>query len=98
MTRADQAPLAYSLSAVAAVIYVVAAVCLTIGNRARRVAICACSIELLGVIGIGALSYAEPALFSDRTVWSHFGQGYGYLPVVLPILGLWWLLRTRPNA
>ncbi|MBP8919485.1 MAG: hypothetical protein R2719_11525 [Micropruina sp.] len=92
-----KAPLAYGLSATAAVIYLVATVCLAIGDRARRVAILACSVELAGVLIVGAISYAVPALFPDRTVWSHFGQGYGYLPLVLPIAGLWWLLRNRPG-
>jgi len=27
-------------------------------------------------------------------VWSGFGQGYGYVPLVLPFLGLLWLWRT----
>lgn len=92
-----KAPLAYGLSVTAAVIYLVATVCLAIGDRARRVAILACSVELAGVLIVGAISYAVPALFPDRTVWSHFGQGYGYLPLVLPIAGLWWLLRNRPG-
>ena len=52
-------------------------------------------IELVGVIGIGAFSYLAPEDFPDATVWSHFGQGYGFVPVVLPVLGLLWLRRTR---
>ncbi len=90
--HADKAPLAYSLSATAAIIYIVATVCLILGRSARAIAIAACSVELVGVLAIGALSYAIPDLFPDRTVWSHFGQGYGYIPLVLPIAGLWWLL------
>ena len=95
LSDASRAPLAYGLSAVAAVIYIVATVCLALGDRARRVAIAACSIELAGVLVVGAASYAAPDLFPDKTVWSHFGQGYGYLPLLLPIVGLWWLLRPR---
>ena len=34
-------------------------------------------------------------LFNEATVWSHFGQGYGYIPLILPFLGLFWLLRHR---
>lgn len=94
---ADRAPLAYSLSAVAAVIYLLATTCFVIGNRARTVAIAACAVEAVGVLVVGAASYLVPDLFPDQTVWSHFGQGYGYLPLVLPFLGLWWLLRTRPR-
>jgi len=27
-------------------------------------------------------------------VWSNFGSGYLFIPLVLPIVGLWWLRRT----
>jgi hypothetical protein len=27
-------------------------------------------------------------------VWSGYGEGYGFLPLVLPVLGLWWLRRS----
>lgn len=91
--HASRAPLAYSLSALAAVIYLVATTCLITGHRA--VAVAACAIELAGVITVGALSYALPELFPDRTVWSHFGQGYAFLPAVLPVIGLYWLLFVR---
>ncbi len=90
--NAEKAPLAYSLSALAALIYIVATICLALGDRARRIAIIACSIELAGVLIVGTLSYLATDLFPDRTVWSHFGQGYGYIPLVLPVLGLWWLI------
>ncbi len=91
-TAAGKAPLAYTLSALAALIYLVATACLAIGDPARVVAIVACSIELVGVMVVGTLSYVATELFPDRTVWSHFGEGYGYLPLALPLLGLWWLL------
>lgn len=96
-TDAEAAPFAYTLSLVAAVIYLVATTCLLLGGRrAWRVALVACSVELLGVLAIGTLSYVDTELFPDRTVWSHFGQGYGFLPLVLPFLGLAWLRSTRP--
>ena len=88
-----KAPIAYALSAVAAVLYVVATGCLIAGNRARRLAIAACGVELAGVLVVGTLSYIHTATFPDRTVWSHFGQGYGFIPLVLPVIGLWWLVR-----
>lgn len=98
-TEADEAPFAYSLSLFAAVVYLVATTCLLRGGeRAWRVAVVACSVELVGVLVVGTLSYVDPALFPDRTVWSHFGQGYGYLPLVLPFAGLAWLRHTRPGA
>lgn len=97
-TDADRAPLAYSLSLFAAVVYLVATSCLLLGGRAGwQVALIAVSIELLGVLSVGALSYAAPDLFPDKTVWSHFGQGYAFLPLVLPFLGLAWLRSTRPQ-
>lgn len=96
-TDPDRAPLAYTLSLVAAVIYLVATTCLLLGGRRGwQLAGVAVVIELLGVLGVGALSYAAPELFPDRTVWSHFGQGYAFFPLVLPIAGLAWLRRTRP--
>lgn len=95
-THFSQAPLAYLLSAFAAVVYVVATVCLARGNRtSRRIATVSIVVELVGVLAVGALSLARPDLFPDATVWSDFGQGYGYVPAVLPLLGLWWLRSTR---
>ncbi|TDB79253.1 hypothetical protein E1182_13270 [Micromonospora sp. KC721] len=95
-TRFDEAPVAYLLSALAALVYIVAAVGLArAGHAARRVALACCSVELAGVLGVGVLSLVDPALFPDETVWSGFGVGYGYVPLVLPVLGLLWLWRTR---
>ncbi len=97
-TDAGRAPLAYSLSLVAAVIYLVATTCLLLGGRrAWLVACMACSIELLGVLLVGTLSYVATDLFPDKTVWSHVGQGYGFLPLVLPFAGLAWLRANRPT-
>lgn len=87
----ERAPLAYLLSAVAAAVYLLATVALATSRFAlARVTIV---VEAAGVIVVGALSYLVPDLFPDRTVWSHFGSGYGYLPLVLPFLGLWWVHR-----
>lgn len=99
-TRFDEAPVAYALSAFAAVVYVLATVALAMGGRTSwRVAVAACSIELAGVLIVGTLSLADPAAFPDATVWSAFGRGYGFVPLVLPIVGLYWLRRTaRANA
>lgn len=92
----DRAPLAYILSALAAVIYIVATVGMIRGDRrSTRIALLACTVELVGVLVVGALSYAVPSAFPDKTVWSHFGSGYGYVPLFLPMLGIWWLNRVR---
>ncbi len=90
-TQFRQAPVAYLLSALSAVIYVVATVALA--RSARTVAVVCCSIELLGVLVIGTASLVDRAAFPKATVWSWYGIGYGFVPLVLPILGLLWLRR-----
>ena len=93
-TRFDEAPVAYLLSAFAAVVYVIATVALARGGRTgRRTATVALSVELLGVLVVGTLSLADRAAFPDETVWSAYGRGYVFLPLVLPVLGLLWLRR-----
>lgn len=95
-TKFSDAPIAYLLSAVAAIIYCAATFALAKATAvSRKVATTAIAIELVGVIGVGIFSYAAPDDFPDATVWSHFGQGYGFIPLVLPVLGLLWLRRTR---
>ena len=97
-TRYDEAPLAYLLSALAGAIYVVATITLARGTRtSRRVATVAILVELVGVLTVGLLSILDRAAFPRATVWSDFGSGYGFVPLVLPILGLWWLWATRPR-
>jgi hypothetical protein len=92
----ERAPLSYLLSAFAAVVYIIATVALARGMR--RLAWVTISIEMVGVIVVGIASYLVPESFPDRTVWSQFGNGYGYVPLVLPAIGLWWLARSRPPA
>jgi hypothetical protein len=97
-TRFQEAPVAYLLSALAAVVYLVATVGLVRGGRGgRRTALVACGIELAGVLVVGTLSLADPAAFPDETVWSGYGRGYLFIPLVLPVLGLVWL-RTRSGV
>jgi hypothetical protein len=94
-TKFHVAPVAYLLSAFAAVIYLVATVCLARSTpRSRLIAIVCCTIELVGVLVIGTASLLDKAAFPDATVWSGFGSGYGYVPLVLPMLGLWWVWRA----
>lgn len=98
-TRFTEAPVAYLLSAVAAVIYLVATIALARGDRtSTRVATIAITIELIGVIVIGAVSLLTPDYFPRATVWSAFGRGYLFIPLALPIIGLWWLRRSRSSA
>ncbi|GAA4253979.1 hypothetical protein [Dactylosporangium darangshiense] len=94
-TKFDEAPLAYSLSALAALVYIVATVALARSSAAsRRVALAAVGFELIGVLAVGTVSLVDAGAFPDATVWSDFGQGYGYVPLVLPFVGLFWLWRT----
>ena len=91
-TRFAEAPLAYLLSALAAVVYVIATVGLVRGGPAgRTTATVAILLELAGVLVVGTLSLLQPSAFPDETVWSAYGRGYGYVPLVLPVLGLLWL-------
>jgi hypothetical protein len=97
-TRFDEAPVAYLLSAFAAAVYVVATVGLARGGgRGRRTALVAITVELVGVLAVGTLSLIDPAAFPDETVWSAYGQGYLFIPLVLPVLGLL-LLRRQGRA
>lgn len=92
VTRFDDAPVAYVLSAIAAVVYVIATVALLRG--ARRLALGSIGFELVGVVAVGAWSVVDTDRFPDQTVWSAFGAGYGFVPLVLPVVGLLWLRRT----
>ncbi len=98
-TKWSQAPLAYTLSTAAALIYGVA--CVGFGRRspaAWRVTVGVCTFELLGVLLVGLLTLIEPAWFPAATVWSQFGIGYAFAPLLLPIAGLWWLTRPPTRA
>lgn len=96
VVKADEAPVAYALSALAGVVYVLATYALATDRH--RLAVGAVLFELAGVLGVGLLTLLDGGLFPDATVWSDFGAGYGYVPLVLPFVGLWWLHRTRGPA
>jgi hypothetical protein len=91
-TKLSEAPLAYLLSLFAGIVYVVATYALATDRR--RLAWTAVLIELVGVLTVGTLSVVDVGEFPDETVWSGFGAGYGYIPLVLPFLGIWWLWTT----
>jgi hypothetical protein len=97
-TKFSEAPIAYLLSGFAALVYLGATVALArSGARWWLAALTCCSIELVGVLAVGTASLLLPEDFPDATVWSDYGSGYGFVPLVLPILGLLWLRRTRPG-
>ena len=91
----------------AAVVYIVATVALIAPGRVwYRVAWITISFELAGVLVIGTLSLLAPAALGlhdidpfgrDANVWSVYGLGYLFIPLVLPILGLFWLSRHHPR-
>ena len=92
----DVAPVAYALSGVAGLVYILATVALLKrGETWYRIAWGTLIFELTGVIVVGVLSVIDPVLFPADTVWSFFGRGYVFIPLVLPILGMLWLARTR---
>lgn len=96
----DVAPLAYTLSAIAAVVYLLAGIALALAGRSstwRRLAWIALGFEFAGVITVGVLSGLDPELFPAATVWSGFGRGYLYIPLVLPLVGFS-VLETRSRA
>ena len=99
VTKFEVAPVAYLLSGLAGIVYVVATIALLgrgpVWYRVAWITIC---FELLGVLVIGFLSVLDPVLFPADTVWSYFGRGYLFIPLVLPVLGILWLVRTRPAA
>ena len=95
--RFDEAPVAYSLSALAAVVYIVATVALIArGPGWYRVAWITIGFELVGVLVVGAAQHPRRReLFPDDTVWSFFGRGYLFIPLVLPSSACWWLRQRH---
>ncbi|MFY9304704.1 MAG: hypothetical protein WAO31_04310, partial [Rhodoluna sp.] len=92
-------PLAYSLSLVSALVYILATVSLASKAKMwRPVALASVIFELVGVLAVGILSFVSPELFAHPSVWSGFGSGYGYIPLLLPILGLLWIRKTNRDS
>ncbi|MFE5189088.1 hypothetical protein [Streptomyces sp. NPDC056628] len=95
-TDFGRAPLAYTLSAVAGVVYgFITYTLVRGGERARRAALACCAAELVGVLVVGTWTLVEPSAFPDATVWSDYGMGYLFIPVLLPLSALYWLRRAR---
>jgi hypothetical protein len=97
-SKFGQAPLAYLLSALAGVVYILATAGLaSTRSWSRPLAWAAVAFELAGVLVVGTLTVLDTGDFPDDTVWSVYGRGYGFIPLVLPLVGLWWLRRTGPG-
>ena len=95
-TEFDHAPLAYSLSAAAGVVYGFITYSLVRGGEtARKAALLCCAAELAGVLAVGTWTLVRPEAFPDATVWSDFGMGYLFIPVILPVTGMLWLRAER---
>lgn len=89
------APVAYVFSLLAALTYIAVTVVLVRRGRRSPLALVLCLIELVGVLAVGMLSVLDAALFTDDTVWSGFGKGYGYVPLLLPVVALVYILWGR---
>lgn len=95
-TDPGRAPVAYSLSLVAAVTYALGWIAIRRaadghdGFASRML-----WVELGGVLVVGTLSLVHRQWFADASVWSDYGIGYGFVPVALPIWGLLWLRGRR---
>jgi hypothetical protein len=89
------APISYALSALAGLIYIVGTVCLARSTTTSRlVGIVSFSVELVGVIAVSIWTLLDPAAFAEKSVWSDFGLDYAFIPLAMPIFGLWWLWRA----
>ncbi|MER5885847.1 hypothetical protein ABT160_18595 [Streptomyces sp. NPDC001941] len=96
LTKFDEAPLAYALSGIAALVYCFITYTLVRGGeRARRAALVCCAAELVGVLTVGTWTLLDPSAFPDATVWSEYGMGYVFIPVLLPVTGILWLRGAR---
>ncbi|MFJ5644346.1 hypothetical protein [Streptomyces sp. NPDC093223] len=94
-TEFDRAPLAYSLSAVAGLVYAFITYTLVRGGEAaRRAAQVCCAAELAGVLIVGTWTLVDSSAFPDATVWSDYGMGYVFIPVLLPVSALYWLRKN----
>jgi drug/metabolite transporter (DMT)-like permease len=93
-TQAGEAPLAYTLSLLAAVTYALGWVAIRRASEGHTAfASRMLWVELAGVLTVGTLSVVRPGWFPDATVWSDFGMGYLFIPVLLPLSAMYWLRK-----
>lgn len=93
LEKFSEAPIAYSLSALSAALYVLIAVALWRGWE--NVALFGSLVELVGVLVVGTLGYVDADLWPDETVWTGYGSGYGWVPLLLPLVALYFLRQAR---
>ncbi|KUM99940.1 hypothetical protein AQI95_36130 [Streptomyces yokosukanensis] len=95
-TDFGRAPLAYALSAVAGLVYgFITYTLIRGGETARRAALVCCAAELAGVLIVGTWTLVDRSAFPDATVWSYYGAGYIFIPVLLPLSAMYWLRKAR---
>ncbi|WP_209445580.1 hypothetical protein [Streptomyces roseochromogenus] len=95
-TDFHRAPLAYALSAVAGVVYgFITYTLIRGGETARRAALVCCAAELAGVLIVGTWTLVDRSAFPDATVWSYYGAGYIFIPVLLPVSAMYWLRKAQ---
>jgi hypothetical protein len=99
ITKFEEAPVSYSLSLLSALVYVLATISLArSGPVWRTIALASVIFELIGVLTVGGISLIVTELFVHASIWSGFGSGYGYLPLVLPVLALLWIRKTNQDS
>ncbi len=90
-TKASEAPVPYALSAVAAVVYIVATFALAT-NR-RRLALVTVGIELVGVLAVGRDQPAAAAGLPGHDRLVRLRRRLRLRAARAAVRGLWWLLR-----
>ncbi len=90
--------LAPALSAVAALLYLIATVGFAVRKKwAWRVSVAALGLEMVLVLLVGTLSVIIPDTIG-RTVWRYYGIDYAFFPLIQPLLGLLWLFHPKTLA
>lgn len=54
----------------------------------------AAGVELAGVLAVGTWERLVGQAWGDATVWSGYGAGYGWAPLLLPVVAL--IMLRRP--
>jgi hypothetical protein len=87
--------LAPALSAVAALLYLVATIGFAVRKKwAWQVSVVALGLEMVLVVLVGTLSLIVPETIG-RTVWRYYGIDYAFFPLIQPLLGLLWLFHPK---
>ena len=88
LTKFHKAPGPYLLSGFAAAVYILATWAL--GTSRKATAVVVVTVEFFGVLLVGA-THSGSVPLDKQTVWTDFGSGYGYVPLLLTFVVVWWL-------